>query len=1093
MSYKALYRTYRPQTFEEVVGQDVIVKTLQNSILNNKIGHAYLFCGPRGTGKTSIARIFAKTLNCPNTVNAKPCNECSVCKEITSGTSPDVIEIDAASNSGVDEIRELRDKINFLPAGTKYRVYIIDEVHMLSNNAFNALLKTLEEPPAHAIFILATTDPKELLPTIISRCQRFDFKSLTNEEIYKRLEMVCNNEEIKFEEDALMNISIAADGGMRDALSMLDQAISLSDDVINDFVASSVTGSVDKTTLLALARNIEEKNITESLKKVTELQNNGRDTQKITNGLLGFYRDVLMCKANVSNEVDPRYREFADQIDIRKVYFNIDALNDIQSKVRGSNTPSIYLEVGIIKMISASAEDLDYGKRIFELEQKLENYEPGDSSEGSGVDVRRLRILEEKYDNLIAQLSKYDLGKLSEKVQELEDNKNNSTSSVSDNSIKELVNHINRINEDLQLLNVTQENLRNQINNASTGGIDDDVLTERIEANLKKVKMPINYSEVEAYVDKKISEIDFDSPSSVVAGSYDSELENKVEELLDKDENYQEAINQLKEKFSNLEKKISSMSVSTGGFENDDMINSRIDQLESRIDEINASLEKENVVEANDDKIQDIIDRLNELETMVLSIEDKPSGEKVQTVIPSDIESKLEKMESNIYKIMSGMLNPQPTKKVKTKVDDKQISIWSNDIVDFDKVEKPSEVIKADFEDLSMEDEDSDEDTQEVIENVEEESTDSEEIVYDEIEETEDDIETSDEEETIEFDSNEVTEEFEEAKTEETLEETSESEESEDNLFSNVEEEKEPEPTVVEEEYTPLFEENLEDYYSQSEEEKEEIVEDKGNLFDEATSSNETNEEIEENNEEIAVEEESEVIEENLETSRIEEEKRALEEKQKLEAQELERQRREAQELERQKALQEAEQKQEELRKVELARSNGGDDLTEYERYDVKVLERILNDSRNQECREDLVRVKAAWRDLKILAPVDKRGAAESLAAGEVAAVGNHEIVLWYKSAAECNAVMSRKFKKISLKLLYDILGTDYNYFAITNEAWLEKVAEYKSQYSMGYKNPTLTPISDPDLRIVIDDDEGDGEPMIKKNMGLFGNNLNIK
>ena len=309
MSYKALYRTYRPQTFEEIVGQDVIVKTLQNSIINKKIGHAYLFCGPRGTGKTSIARIFAKVLNCPNAHDAKSCNECSVCNEITSGTSPDVIEIDAASNNGVDEIRELRDKVNFLPSGTKYKVYIIDEVHMLSTAAFNALLKTLEEPPAHAIFILATTEPNKVLPTIISRCQRYDFKSLTNEEIYTRLEAVCNKEGIKYEKNALMSIAIAADGGMRDALSFLDQAISLCDDTINDFVASNITGNVDKNTLLELAKYIEEKNISKSLEKINELQNSGRDTQKIVNGLLGFYRDVLLFKANIDNNQEDNYRE----------------------------------------------------------------------------------------------------------------------------------------------------------------------------------------------------------------------------------------------------------------------------------------------------------------------------------------------------------------------------------------------------------------------------------------------------------------------------------------------------------------------------------------------------------------------------------------------------------------------------------------------------------------------------------------------------------------------------------------------------------------------------------------------------------------
>ena len=177
MAYKALYRTYRPQNFSEVVGQEIVVKTLQNSIINNKISHAYLFCGPRGTGKTTIARIFAKALNCNNRTGAEPCNDCAICQEITNGVNPDVIEIDAASNNGVDEMRDLKEKVKFLPAGTKYKIYIIDEVHMLSTSAFNALLKTLEEPPAHAIFILATTEPHKVLPTIVSRCQRYDFKS----------------------------------------------------------------------------------------------------------------------------------------------------------------------------------------------------------------------------------------------------------------------------------------------------------------------------------------------------------------------------------------------------------------------------------------------------------------------------------------------------------------------------------------------------------------------------------------------------------------------------------------------------------------------------------------------------------------------------------------------------------------------------------------------------------------------------------------------------------------------------------------------------------------------------------------------------
>ena len=219
MSYKALYRTYRPQVFSDVTGQDVVVQTLQNAIKNNKISHAYLFSGPRGTGKTSIARIFAKALNCSNLQVNEPCDECLSCREISEGYNPDVIEIDAASNNGVDEIRDIREKVKFLPSGSKYKVYIIDEVHMLSGGAFNALLKTLEEPPKHAVFILATTEPQKLPATIISRCQRFEFKALSTQEINERLKQICELENVSITEEALNSISESAEGAMRDAIS----------------------------------------------------------------------------------------------------------------------------------------------------------------------------------------------------------------------------------------------------------------------------------------------------------------------------------------------------------------------------------------------------------------------------------------------------------------------------------------------------------------------------------------------------------------------------------------------------------------------------------------------------------------------------------------------------------------------------------------------------------------------------------------------------------------------------------------------------------------------------------------------------------
>ena len=1095
MAYKALYRTYRPQSFEEVVGQETIVKTLQNSILNNKIGHAYLFCGPRGTGKTSIARIFAKTLNCPNAKDAHPCNNCSICNEITSGTSPDVIEIDAASNNGVDEIRELRDKVKFLPAGTKYKVYIIDEVHMLSTSAFNALLKTLEEPPAHAIFILATTEPNKVIPTIISRCQRFDFKSLTNDEIYKRLELVCNNEGIKFEEDALMSIAKAADGGMRDGLSLLDQAISLSDEVINDDVASNVTGTVDKSNLLKLAKSIEDKKISDALNQVSVLQNNGRDTQKITNGLLGFYRDILMCKAGVDKEDDPRYREFADNVDLRKVYFYIDALNEVQSKISVTTTANIYLEVGLIKMISASSEELDYGKRILDLEQRMENYTPGEG--GGSVDAdtnKRIRLLEEKLSNLLSELSKMELHKVNDRIKVLEDKNNSETSTISEENIKELNNRINLIVEDLELLKVTQDSLRAQVDNVETGGIDDDILTERIETNLKKIKPVINYSEIETYVNKKMEEFSERNSTYVQTSNY-----NENSEIVDYTEKFDEInneLNYLKEALQNMPK--GSTEVVTKEFVTYD--DHKLNEIETRINDLLSS-QKQNPVEVKDNtyEFEALAKRIDELEEIILSGDEKKQQATTYTeVLPNNIEERISKMESNIYKIMSGMLNPQPSKKAKNKVDNKQISLWSDDIVDFGRIEKPTDNNKTDFEEFakttSVENEPESFVEESIIEPVDDTNNQHEDIELELVEESKEEIEETSEEGN-QYVSDEI--DNENPKLEE---ESEEQDKEETNLFTFDEESVNETSSVVKEtseEYTPLFEENLIDFYSESNEENDEDVADNNetNLFNESSSEDlEINEAYEgdeepsleeqlKQEEERKLEEERKAQEREVEVQRLEEERKAQEDR--LYAEQRERERFQAQE--------EMERKRLEVQKIEESRAEGGEDLDEYERYDVKVLERILSDERNPEFYDEKGRIERVWRELLRLAPADKRGTAEILAEGKVQSVGNHEFVLIFNNAILCNQVMSRRFKKVALKLLYDILGTDYNYFAITQEVWLEKRSEYAGQYAMGTKYPTLSPISDPSFRVVVDNDDSDSESMIRKSMNIFGDKLNVK
>lgn len=286
MSYQALYRVWRPQTFEDLVGQDMITKTLKNALATKQTTHAYLFAGPRGTGKTSCAKLFAKALNCPNQVNGDPCNECETCKAITAGRLNDVIEIDAASNNGVEEIRDIRDKVKYAPTQADYKVYIIDEVHMLSTSAFNALLKTLEEPPANVVFILATTDPHKIPATIISRTQRFDFKRITSGAILERMEYILKQKEFEYDEKALNVIARAAEGGMRDALSILDQVLSFGDNKVTLDNALLVTGSVTRENLIKYLSQVQNHETVAGLQTIHEILDEGKDTKRLLEDLI---------------------------------------------------------------------------------------------------------------------------------------------------------------------------------------------------------------------------------------------------------------------------------------------------------------------------------------------------------------------------------------------------------------------------------------------------------------------------------------------------------------------------------------------------------------------------------------------------------------------------------------------------------------------------------------------------------------------------------------------------------------------------------------------------------------------------------------
>ena len=370
--YQALYRKYRPKTLDDVYGQDVIVKIIKNSIQNNQINHAYLFAGPRGTGKTSIAKIFAKIINCENPVDCKPCGKCVSC---TVENNSDIIEIDAASNNGVDEIRELRNKVNLLPAYGKYKVYIIDEVHMLTQGAFNALLKTLEEPPAHVIFILATTDPHKVLETILSRCQRLDFKKISNEVIVKNLKQIAEKENIDIDINALNEIATLADGGMRDSVGMLDQARAYTEGKITIEDIHEINGTLTEKNLKEILENIIENKLDEILEKIDKYNEKGKNFVKLLEEFINFTRNIILFKEapkyfkektqNIQN-----YEEISNKISIQELFDIIEILNKYSFEMKNNNNSKLLFELSIIKIISAKS------KNKVENEQKIQYIKP---------------------------------------------------------------------------------------------------------------------------------------------------------------------------------------------------------------------------------------------------------------------------------------------------------------------------------------------------------------------------------------------------------------------------------------------------------------------------------------------------------------------------------------------------------------------------------------------------------------------------------------------------------------------------------------------------------------------------------------------
>jgi|LAHS01.1.fsa_nt_gb DNA polymerase-3 subunit gamma/tau len=378
MSHQAIYRKFRPKIFDDVLGQEHVTRTLKNQIMSNNIAHAYIFSGIRGTGKTSTAKIFARAVNCLNNHEGNPCNECEACRSILEETNMDVIEMDAASNNGVDDIRELRDKVKFLPVKSKYKVYIIDEVHMLSKGAFNALLKTLEEPPEHLLFILATTEPQKIPATILSRCQRFDLKRISADVIVENMKKICDELDIKYEEKALKLIAANSEGAMRDAQSILDRCVSFNDDKVDYETVINLLGTVNYQVVLEAADAIVDKNIEKTMSLVGSILNSGKELSFFLDELIICFRNMLIIKTTNSSDNLMRISEdetdeiiaLNKRISVDEIVKIIEDLSTAQSECKRALNPRVLLETKLIKML----HNVNY-VNIEALAKRIENIE----------------------------------------------------------------------------------------------------------------------------------------------------------------------------------------------------------------------------------------------------------------------------------------------------------------------------------------------------------------------------------------------------------------------------------------------------------------------------------------------------------------------------------------------------------------------------------------------------------------------------------------------------------------------------------------------------------------------------------------------
>lgn len=899
MAYVALYRSYRPSSFKEVIGQKHVVQTLKNAVMENKTSHAYIFSGLRGIGKTTIARIFAKAVNCENQTDGEPCNHCKNCLAIINNETTDIVELDAASNNGVDEMRDILEKVNFLPSVLRKKVYIIDEAHMLSTAAFNALLKTLEEPPSHMIFILATTEPHKIPATILSRCQRFDFKQFTLEELKEELKIISSNEKMVINEEALSAIAEAADGGMRDALGILDQASVFSNGEITVEDINSVTGRISNYKLIELISSFKKKDATHSIYLINELINMGKEVSRLVSGIIQFCRDILLYKS-VNDELVHKYiydsevfKELASNITTNELFYYIDVLVDIQNKIRFTNSQKIYLEVGIMKIINSASEDIDVLNKIHKLEEVVSEKETKDGFMNTQDLDNKFNNLDNRIKKVATDLEKAKIDEFKEKIESkldlLEDVSSKNAALPTD-----LMFRLDNIEDKIRVLNTINQEI-------------DSKKIEEVNEKLKEIEEKFNTSY-----------------------NLSNELSNNE---LD--------ISTFKMQISNLEEKV-------------------------------ITLESESLNKIDEEKIKEVLNlnfeqRIKSLEEWVELFIQKADNQHID-LDKQEIIKEINELKENYFVLIQTM----------------QSNIKKSN-VDF------KDELGFDLEDNS-DSKNIEQMINELIANVNR--------ISDKINENTNNIHNI---------NNEIT----------TINEINNSQEENINkVFAKIEQMNLNNKNDI---YDKMFDDvqtKIDDLKNSEDSIKDDLSKIK-QLVKPNNENKQITKQIETKVEEIAVEKvKNEYI-------RPKEEPRIVETN-------------ETKTLQRIKNV-----------------------------YDIRIVERILHEARELECREEKARLINAWSKLEdkvgyVLAPV-----AKILLDGKMVANGKHEILIVYPSATICNHLMEPKNYVDAKQVLRITFGKDYDFLALPENTWQEKRSEYIGQYGVGIKYPKLSPIHNPELNVV--------------------------